>query len=177
MGQVTQAQDPLRAPEPLTDDHSLDAFASGAPTLDAWLMRKARANQASGASRTYVLCRGRRVVGYYALTAGSIELVNAPSRIARSMPRFPVPVVILTRLGVDQRVQGRGLGRALLTDALLRVASASEVLGARALLIHCENDDAKTFHLHLGEFEESPTDSLHLYLLMSDLRKTISGAG
>jgi GNAT superfamily N-acetyltransferase len=91
------------------------------------------------------------------------------------MPRYPVPVVILTRLGVDVREQGRGLGRALLKDVLLRVASASEILGARALLVHCEHTQAKSFYLHLGEFEESPTDPLHLYLLMSDLRKTLAG--
>jgi GNAT superfamily N-acetyltransferase len=81
--------------------------------------------------------------------------------------------VVLTRLGIDVGEQGRGLGRALLKDALLRVASASEILGARALLIHCEDDTARSFYLHLGEFEASPTDPMHLYLLMSDLRKAL----
>ena len=78
---MTQVQDPLRAPEPLTDHHQLDAFASGAPTLDAWLKRKARANQTSGASRSYVLCRGQRVVGYYALAAGSVSHDLAPRKL------------------------------------------------------------------------------------------------
>ena len=113
------------------------------------------------------------MVGYYAVAAGSVELADAPSRIAKGMPRYPVPVIILTRFGVDRSEQGRGLGRALLKDVILRVASASEVLGARALLIHCQDEDARTFYLHLAEFEPASSDPLHLYLLMSDLRRTI----
>jgi GNAT superfamily N-acetyltransferase len=114
-----------------------------------------------------------RVVGYYALAAGSVELAGASARVAKAMPRYPVPVVILTRLGVDRSEQGRGLGRALLKDALVRVASASEVIGARALLVHCEDEPAKAFYQHFGEFEASPTDPLHLFLLVSDLRRTL----
>jgi GNAT superfamily N-acetyltransferase len=115
-----------------------------------------------------------RVLGYYALAAGSVELTGAPTRVAKAMPRYPIPVIILTRLGVDRSEQGQGLGRALVKDALLRVASASEVISARALLIHCEDETAKAFYRHTAEFEESPTDALHLYVLMSDLRKTLT---
>lgn len=115
----------------------------------------------------------RRVVGYYALAAGSVAPATVPDRIGKGVPRYPVPVVLLTRLGVDLSEHGRGLGRALLKDALKRVAAASEILGARALLIHCEDATAKAFYLHLAEFEPSPTDPLHLLLLMSDLRTSI----
>lgn len=163
--------------ESISGDHVTAQFDCGSDAQTTWLRKYALQADRTDTSKVRVVTHAGdlRVVGYYALAAGSIELVNAPSRIAKGMPRYPVPVVILTRLGVDRSEQGRGLGRALLTDALRRVTSASAVLGARALLIHCEDEHAKQFYLHLGEFEESPTDPLHLFLLMSDLRKTFSG--
>src|SRR3989338_1924179 len=109
----------LLAPVPLADRHDVEAFASGAPTLDAWIRRKARANQASGASRTYVLCRGERVVGFYALAAGSVSHDLSPRKLRQNMPD-PVPVIVLGRLAVDASEQGNGLGRALLRDGVLR---------------------------------------------------------
>ena len=115
----------------------------------------------------------RRVVGYYALSAGAVEHADVPTRVGKGMPRYPVPVVILTRLGVDTTEQGRGLGRALLKDGLVRVAAASEAIGARALLIHCENETAKAFYEHFGVFDRSPSDALHLFMIMGDLRKTL----
>jgi GNAT superfamily N-acetyltransferase len=114
-----------------------------------------------------------RVVGYYALSAGSVEPSAAPDRIAKSMPRYPVPVIILTRLGVDRAEQGRGLGRALLRDALIRAAAAAAEIGVRAILVHCESSAARDFYIRVAEFEPSPTDPLHLYLLLSDLRKSL----
>ena len=107
---------PLRPPEPLTDDHQLDRFDSGAPTLDDWLKRRAMANQASGATRTYVVCEGKRAVAYYALASGAIAQAGVPGKLRRNMPDT-IPVVVLARLAVDANYQGRGLGRALFRDA------------------------------------------------------------
>lgn len=158
----------------ISAEHVTAEFDCGSEAQTAWLRRHALQADRTDSSKVQVVTRtgDKRVVGYYALSAGSVEPAKAPPRVTRGMPRYPVPVVILTRLGVHRGEHGRGLGRALLKDALLRVASASEVIAARALLIHCEDDDAKGFYLHFAEFEESPTDPLQLYLLLSDLRKT-----
>jgi len=107
------------------------------------------------------------------LAAGSVAPAQAPVRLGQGAGRYHQPVVILTRLGVDLSVQGMGLGRALVVDALRRVAAAGEVIGVRALLIHCEHDKARDFYLRLAKFEPSPTDPLHLFLLMKDLRKAL----
>ena len=117
---------PLSPPEPLAEHHELDSFASGEPALDDWLRRRARANQSSGASRTYVVCEGKRVAGYYALASGAISQV--PGRFRRNMPD-PIPVVLLARLAVDRSRQGHGLGRALFRDAARRVAQAADTIG------------------------------------------------
>ena len=118
----------LKGPSPLTDRQELAAFSSGDDTLDDWLRRRARANQASGASRTYVLCRERRAVGYYALASGALALACGPGSFRRNMPD-PIPVVVLGRLAVDRSEQGRGLGRALFQDAALRTLHAAETIG------------------------------------------------
>lgn len=159
----------------ISAEHVTAEFDCGSEAQTTWLRRQALQADRTDSTKVQVVTRtgDKRVVGYYALSAGSVESAMGPTRVTRGMPRYPIPVVILTRLGVDRSEQGQGLGRALLKDALLRVVSAAETIGARALLIHCEDADAKAFYLHFAEFEESPTDSLHLYLLLSDLRKTL----
>lgn len=114
-----------------------------------------------------------RVVGYYVLATGGVENASAPARVTRGVPRHPVPVILLTRLAVDSSVQGRGLGGALLRDALTRVNGASGEIGVRALLIHTKDDAAREFYMHQAEFEPSPSDPLHLFLLMKDLKKAL----
>ena len=161
----------LQAPVPLADHHDVEAFDSGAPTLDAWIRRKARANQASGASRTYVLCRGDRVVGFYALAAGSVSHDLSPRKLRQNMPD-PVPVVVLGRLAVDAREQGNGLGRALLRDAVLRVAAAAREVGVAAMLVHALNDRAKAFYVAAG-FEPSPVDPMVMILRIKDINALI----
>ena len=168
MGDVTPSEEPLRAPEPLNQDHETAAFASGAPTLDTWLKRKARANQASGASRTYVLCRGQRVVGFYALAAGSVRHDLAPRKLRQNMPD-PVPVIVLGRLAIDASQQGTGLGRALLRDAVLRITAAAHEVGIAAILVHALNDRARSFYLEAG-FTESAMEPLTLFLRIKDVR-------
>ena len=110
-----------------------------------------------------------RVVGYYALAAASVAQADAPSSLLKSAGRSPIPVILLARLGVDLGAQGRGLGAALVKDAMLRAHQAAETVGARALLIHAESATARDFYAHLAEFEPSPTDPLHLVLLMADI--------
>ena len=119
----------------------------------------------------------RRVVGYYALAAGSVEREGAPPRVTKGLGRYPIPVVILTRLGVDATVQGGGPGRALVRDALFQVASIADRLSVRALLIHAEWAEAAAYYRRIdAAFEASPTDPLHLILLMKDLRSAIREA-
>jgi predicted N-acetyltransferase YhbS len=159
----------LRPPEALTNSHDLSRFNSGVPALDDWLLRRAAANQASGASRTFVLCDDEQVVGYYALASGAVTLSAAPGRFRRNMPD-PIPVALLGRLAVDQAWQGRGLGRALFRDAALRVLAAADAIGG--ILVHAISDNAKAFYLALG-FEPSPLDPMTLMITLSDLRASL----
>ena len=162
---------------PLAKTHRVADFDCGSPAQSEWLIRHALAAHQSGMSRVYVMTRlheeDQAVAGYYALAAGSVTVAVAPHLLAQGAGRCDQPVVILTRLGVDLSSQGAGLGRALVVDALRRVASASEVIGVRALLIHCENDAARGFYLRLAKFDPSPTDPMHLFLLIKDLRKAM----
>lgn len=162
---------PLRAPEPLNDAHQLAAFTSGGPTLDAWLKRKAQVNQASGASRTYVLCRGARVVGFYALAAGSVSHDLVPRKLKQNMPD-PIPVIVLGRLAIEAAEQGNGLGRALLRDAVLRITAAAHEVGIAAILVHALNDRAKAFYLEAG-FAETAAEPMTLFLRIKDAKALI----
>jgi GNAT superfamily N-acetyltransferase len=159
MGEIT-------APEPITASHLTDSFACGIPVLDEWLKRRALKNEVSGASRTFVVCQDRQVIGYYALATGSIEHCDAPGKIRRNMPN-PIPVMVLGRLAVDVQSQHAGLGRGLLKDAVLRSLSVSQHAGVRALLVHALSDDAKRFYVHNG-FIESPIDPMTLVLSLKD---------
>lgn len=155
--------------EPLGKQHKLDEFDSGKEPLNIWLKKLAFVNQASDASRTYVLHRNNSVVGYYAISAGSIRRQEATSRVAKGGQPDPVPVSLLARLAVDKREQGNGLGKALLKDALLRMEHAADIIGIRAVLVHAIDQDARAFYKKF-DFEECPVDELHLMLLMKDLR-------
>lgn len=156
----------------MADHHLPGNFTSGATALDDWLKRRARANQASGASRTFVVCEGDAVVGYYALASGGITLQDAPGRFSRNMPT-PIPVVVLARLAVDQANQGRGLGRALFRDSAQRVVNAADVIGIRGVVVHALSEEAKAFYLALG-FDPSPNDPMTLMVTLQDLRAVLS---
>ena len=166
------------AVEPLLATHVLAGFDCGSPARSGWLIEHAYQAHRAGLSRVYVVRDlnhpDQRAVGYYALAAGSVAPADATPRLIHGAGRYHQPVVILTRLGVDVAVQGAGLGRALVVDALRRIATASEVIGVRALLIHCESDAARDFYLRLAKFEQSPTDPMHLLLLMKDLRRALA---
>jgi ribosomal protein S18 acetylase RimI-like enzyme len=156
-------------PEPLRGKHSLDDFCSGETALDNWLDRHARHAEAANSARTFVTTDGERVVGYYALGIGQVEPNDATERLLKGQPaKRPVPVLVVARLAVDREHQGKGLGRSLLQNALLRCAGIAESVGVRAVVAHA-NEEASGFYDRFG-FEASPTDPLHRILLMKDLR-------
>ena len=161
----------ITAPEKLSPVHDLSQFQSGEPSLDDWLKKRALQNEASGASRTYVVCIENRVVGYYALAAGAVAHSDAPGRIRRNMPD-PVPVMVLGRLAIDQSVQGQGLGPALLRDAILRILQAGEIAGIRAILAHAISERAKRLYEKWG-FITSPLDPMTLMITVAEARKAL----
>jgi GNAT superfamily N-acetyltransferase len=161
-------------PELLRTDHVLRGFDCGVESLNTWLDKHARAAAGAGSARTYVVtdAEQHRVVGYHALTVASVEHRAATRRVAKGMPRHPIPVVLLARLAVDRSASGHGLGAWLLRDAMLRTLAAAEDLGIRAMLVHALDDNARRFYLRYG-FEPSPTDSYNLQLLIKDIRATL----
>lgn len=163
-----------QAPVLLDTSHTLTDFNSGTQSLDEWLRRRALANQASGATRTFVVCEHGQVIGYYALASGAVAVTTATGRFRRNMPE-PIPVVLLGRLAVDQRFQGKGLGRALFRDAALRVLAAADTIGIRGILVHAISEEARTFYVALG-FDSSPLDPLTLMVTLADLRASL-GSG
>lgn len=165
----------LLAPAPLTEAHELAGFRCGEPALDDRLQRRARANQASGASRTYVACEGRGVVGYYCLASGAIAVAAAPSRVRRNMPD-PIPMAVIGRLAAHQDRDGRGLGRALLRDAVLRVVQAAAIVGVRGILVHALSPAAKRFYERHG-FRESPADPMTLLVTLADAQAAFEDRG
>jgi GNAT superfamily N-acetyltransferase len=162
----------LKAPEPLTEHHKIDAFDSGIASLDEWLKRRAASNQLSGASRTFVARDDDdEVVAYYALASSAVAAAATRGRFRRNMPD-PIPVVILARLAVARSHQGHGLGRALFQDAAKRVIHAADAIGIRGLLVHAISDEAKAFYLKLG-CEVSPLEPMTLLATLSDLRSAL----
>lgn len=162
----------LSPPELLADHHDLAGFQSGESSLDDWLARRARANQVSGASRTYVVCHDQRVIAYYALASGVVAVKAAPGRFRRNMPH-PIPVAVLARLAVDERWHGHGLGRALFRDAAVRVERAADLIGIRGIVVHAISEAARDFYLALG-FTPSPQDPMTLMVTLNDLREALS---
>ncbi len=160
-------------PEKLSDKHDLSEFGSGEPVLDDWLRRRAARNERSGASRTYVVCVGKKVAGYYSLSVGAVAHADAPGRVTRNMPD-PVPVMVLGRLAVDLSFQGQGLGTGLLRDAVLRTLQAAEIAGIRAMLVHAISDRAKRFYESRG-FIPSPVHPLTLMITLAEAERILSG--
>lgn len=153
----------LLPPQPLTAEHRLEGFSCGESTLDEWLRRRALINQTSGASRTFVVTdEAQQVLAYYALAAGTVSHQESPGSIRRNMPD-PVPVMVLARLAVDQRLQGQQFGGALLKDALQRAVAVAQNIGVRALLVHALNERARQFYTHYG-FVSSPVNPMTLML-------------
>lgn len=161
----------LTAPAPIEAVHTADNFDCGISSLNQWIRQQALKNELSGASRTFVVCIEKEVVGYYALATGSILRQQAPGKIRREMPD-PIPVMVLARFAVDRTWQKSGVGLGLLRDALLRTYNVSRQVGVRALLVHALSEKAKGFYLRHG-FTQSPVDQMTLMLKMQDVRQIL----
>ena len=161
----------ITAPSPLADHHELAEFDCGVSELDNWLLRRARANQVSGASRTFVVCEGSRVIAYYALASGAVKSPEAPGRLRRNMPD-PIPVAVLGRLAVDRSYHGRAIGRALVRDVGLRLLNAAEILGIRGVLVQAISEEARAFYEAVG-FLPSPSDPMMLMIGLGDLNTAL----
>ncbi len=159
----------------LRREYELGDFDCANATLNEWLKKFAWTNQQSDSAKTYVALEGNQVVGYYALTTGSVHKHESPQRVAKGLANHPIGVVLLARLAVDQNQQGKGLGKALLFDALSRIAEAADIVAVRAVLVHAIDAAARRFYLHFG-FDESPIDPYQLLLLLKDLRRAIGEA-
>ncbi len=165
----------LRGPEPLAATHGLEGFDCGKAALDEWLLRHARQAQGSGSARTLVVSEDDgRVAGYFSLTVGQVDMLDAPERIRKGMGQYPIPVVILARLAVSRRDQGRGFGFGMLQDAIRRTLLIGEQAGIRALLTHPIDDEATRFYLRFG-FVASPLQEQQLLLLLKDARRWLNG--
>jgi len=165
----------LSQPCLLKDSHILDNFDCGNYSLNTWLKRYAMQNQRANSARTFVVCNGDKVVGFYSLAVGSIEHELASKRTKKGLARYAIPVMILARLAVDLRYQGKKIGCGLLKDAVLRTLQASEHAGIRAIFVHAKDEKARDFYEYFG-FEPSPIDPLKLMLLVKDARKSIDSS-
>jgi GNAT superfamily N-acetyltransferase len=168
---LSAAYEPVRK---LSAADRVERFDCGQPALNRFLQHYALVNQKANSAQTYVCCRGGEVVGFYSLAVGSVDPEEAPSRVTKGLARHPVPVMILARLAVDLDHQGRGLGKALLKDALLRTAQAADIAGIRCLLVHAKDATARQWY-ESWEFEPSPTDAFHLFLMLKDLKALLGG--
>lgn len=172
---MSRSLDEISHPEKLSPEHDLSAFDSGEPELDEWLRRRALQNEVSAASRAYIVCAGKRVVGYYTLAVGAVTHAEAPGRVRRNMPE-PVPVIVLGRLAVDKAFQGRHIGAGLLRDAVLRTVQAAEIGGIRAILVHAISESAKRFYERSG-FVASPVDPLTVMITVAEAVKSLEHQG
>lgn len=165
----------LIRPAPITKHHDTESFDCGVMPLNDYLRKYALLNHNNRAARTYVATRGDRIVGYYTLANGSVSREEAPIRISKGLGRYPIPITVLARLAVDLTERGKGLGRSLLKDALLRANQASELVGSRAVVTHAKDEVAKAFYERY-QFDPSPLNTFHLYLLMKDIREVFGEA-
>jgi GNAT superfamily N-acetyltransferase len=159
----------LVSPTSITKEHDPESFDCGVAALNEYLKQYALLNHQNRSSRTYVAMREGRIVGYYTLSNGSVSRDEVPPRVAQGLGRYPVPITLQARLAVDVSERGRGLGRGLLKDAVLRCFQASELVGSRAIVTHAKDQEARRFYERFG-FAASPINELHLYLLMKDIR-------
>ena len=158
--------------EKLQPLHAVDAFDCSNQDLNRFLQKYALPNQSSGASTTYVGLADQTVIGYYSLAVGSVEYEQAPERVTKGLAHHPIPVMLLARLAVDQQWQKKRVGAGLLKDAMLRTLQAADIVGIRALLVHAKDHHATLFYQHF-DFIPSPSDPLHLLILLKDVRKIV----
>ena len=162
----------LRGPDSLEARHRLESFDCGRPALNEWLLRHARQAQGSGSAKTFVVADDDRVVGYFSLTVGQVDTLEAPERIRKGMGQYPIPVVILARLAVSIQDQGKGIGFGMLQDAIRRTLLIAEQAGIRAMLTHPIDEEASSFYTRFG-FIASPLSEQQLLLLLKDARHSL----
>lgn len=153
--------------------HAVEQFECAQDDLNRFLARYVPQNQLANASTTYVALSDDDVVGYYTLVVGEVAYDDAPERLIAGMARHPVPLMVLARLATDRRWQGQGIGKGMLRDAMLRTLNAADIAGIRAFAVHAKDDHARAFYEHF-DFQPSPVDPLHLYLLMKDIRRAFA---
>lgn len=158
--------------EKLSRLHALEAFDCGEPALNRFLARFAWANQQAQAAHTYVGLADEMVIGFYTLVVGEVRCEDAPERLSKGLARHPLPLMLLARLAVSTQWQGRGVGAGLLKDAMRRTVQAADIAGIRALAVHAKDEPARAFYRHF-DFIDAPTDPMHLFLLVKDLRRYV----
>lgn len=163
----------LCGPDSLEGRHQLESFDCGKPALNEWLLRHARQAQGSGSAKTFVVAENDRVVGYFSLTVGQVDTLEAPERIRKGMGQYPIPVVILARLAVSIQDQGKGIGFGMLQDAIRRTLLIAEQAGIRAMLTHPLDEEASNFYTRFG-FISSPLSEQQLLLLLKDARHSLA---
>jgi ribosomal protein S18 acetylase RimI-like enzyme len=163
----------ITGPFSIEDSHDAGSFDCGVDPLNVYLRKYALQNHRNSSSRTYVALKAeKKVVGYFSLSYGSVEHSTTPPRVSQGLGRYPVPVLVLTRLAVDKSCQKIGLGRSLLKQVLLKALNASEIAGLRAVVVHAKDENARHFYEKFG-FSSSPLDPLHLFLLLKDVKKSL----
>jgi GNAT superfamily N-acetyltransferase len=162
-----------RRVEKLRPDHALEEFDCDRYELNRYLLRYAWSNQQAGAAQTYIGLADDTIVGYHTLAVGHVMHEDAPERMTKGLARHPVPVMLLARLAVDRRWQGQGVGKGLLRDAMQRTLQAADIAGIRALAVHAKDDEARAFYEKF-DFIPSPTDPMHLFILLKDVRRILS---
>jgi GNAT superfamily N-acetyltransferase len=165
-----------RRVEKLRRDHPVEGFDCGREELNRYLSRYAWQNQQAGAAQTYVGIVGEDIVGYHTLAVGQVTLEDAPERLKKGLAKHPVPIMLLARLAIDRRWQGQGVGKALLRDAMQRTLQAADIAGIRAFAVHAKDEEARRFYEHF-DFVPSPTDSMHLFVLLKDVRRIVTDHG
>ncbi len=163
-----------RRVEKLRSNHLMEAFDCGKEELNRYLLRYAWQNQQAGAAQTYLGLVDDEVVGYHTLAVGQVNREDAPERLTKGLARHPIPVMLLARLAVDKRWHGRGVGKALLKDAMQRTLQAADIAGIRAFAVHAKDDDTRAFYQRF-DFISSLTDPMHLFVLLKDVRRLVSG--
>jgi GNAT superfamily N-acetyltransferase len=163
-----------RRVEKLRPDHAIEGFDCGREELNRYLLRYAWVNQQAGAAQTYVGLVGDVVAGYYTLAVGQVTREEAPGRLTKGFARHPAPIMLLARLAVALSSQGQGVGRALLRDAMQRTVEAADIAGIRAFAVHARDEEAKRFYQKF-DFIPSPTDPMHLFVLLKDVRRMMAG--
>lgn len=165
----------LQRPTLLTSNHEFEYFDCGIPALNNYLMKFALLNNNNHSARTYVSTRDNIVVGYYSLAYGTVSHEEATARVKKGLAKHPIPTMLLARLAVDKKEQGKGLGKSILKDALLRTIQAADIAGLRAIIVHAKDEMAEDFYKKFG-FEESPIDPFHLLLHIKDIRRILLDA-